>query len=282
MKKNCYVCFLGLVLSMTIMGCYFMPFEKSEFTKVSSTRNLFSYDKRNLPDLGTVYHYTKSNQNDSKMANVWIYLTSETHTESFKIYPGAKLQKATDLVIAEYDIDGFFTKELIGYLVSKTGERKSNAILSSTNGETYTVVYKDTNYTIEVGHLPTYNYNFDWCDCAFMYRHLIDKDSDFTIGVTAPDSSMTFIYSGKAEFKYIETKEYKNIDCRCYEVSGEAFDKEKGYMYTNKTTGALVEIDMPVRNNPSYSSFKFSLVDEQQMSQNEWDAFILEKTKEAL
>lgn len=271
-----------LLLSFTVMGCWSMPFSKASFKNSTSTLNLFSYSEDNIPDIGTVYHYNKSNRNGSYIAEEWIYIESNTHTESFKIYPFARNQKFTDLVVADYDLSKFYAKSINAYLVSTTGERKLNVSTTSSNGETYTVLFGNDKYDLKVGHSPSFNYNFDWCDFAFMYRHLIKKDQNFTIGVTVPNSFIKLIYAGKADFKYMGIIEYKNIISIKYEISGEAFGTEKGYLYTDLSTGALVEIDMPVRNNGNYDSFKFTIIDKQQMTKLEWDDFILKQTREAL
>ena len=281
LEHTVFYCAVGL-LTLTISGCWSMPFSEANFTNPTSSLELFSYDIANIPDIGTVYHYTKANSDGSSMAKEWIYIESNTHTESFKIYPLVKLQKATDLVIADYDITDFYTKAINGYLVSSTGERKLNITTTSSNGKSYNVLYKKSSYDLSVGHFPSFNYNFDWCDFTFMYRHLIKKDADFSIGVMVPDSSIKLIYAGKADFKYLGIIEHNNVMCMQYEVSGQAFNNKKGFMYTDVPTGALIEIDMPVRNNGNYKSFKFVLVDSQQMTKIEWDAFILNKTKEAL
>lgn len=283
--KVIFILFL-LFFLFFVISCISMPFEEVKFDSVSSSLDMFSYNENNVPDVGYVYHYKKSNQDGSEAADVWIYLESYTHTESFKIYPKTKLQGKSDLVVADYDTTGFFTKKIEGYLVSADGKRSLNASLASDDGLIFNVKLKNNIYNIRAGHTPSYNYNFDWCDLAFMYRHLINKDKDFIVGVTIPTILFPFnnkiIYAGKALFKYQGIVEYKNIKCRMYEVSGEPFKSVKGYFYTDLSNGSLVEINMPVRNNPNYNSFKFSLIEKSQFTKSEWDKFIVYQTAKAL
>ena len=108
-----------------------------------------------------------------------------------------------------------------------------------------------------------------------MYRHLINKENDFIVGIMVPDSAKRLIYAGKAKFKYSGTINYKNILCRYYEIYMENFSSTKGYLYTDLSNGALVEFDMPIKNNINYNSFKFSLIDSIKMSKEEWENFIM-------
>ena len=280
--KNVLLSIVVLSFSLLLIGCWSMPFHESTYKEVSSTVNLFSYDEKNVPDIGMVYHYKKSNLDGSYGSDEWNYMESYQHTESFKIYPFSKIQNRTDLVTADYDTNRFYVTALKAYLVSKNGDRKLNVTMSSNDGQSYRILFGKNDYTIQVGHTPSFNYNFDWCDFFFMYRHLIDKESTFDIGVTVPDSQMKLLYAGKTRIKYIENRNYHEIDCRYYEISGEAFSTQTGSLYMDSTDGELVEISMPVRNNGMFNSFKYSLLDKTKMTKEEWNAFILQKTKDHL
>jgi len=280
--KNVVSLIAPLSFCLALSGCWSMPFHKSAYQEVTSSKNLFSFDEKNVPDIGTVYHYKKSNLDGSYASDEWNYMESYHHTESFKIYPFSKLQNRTDLVIADYDIKDFYVTALKAYLVSKNGDRKLNVTSSSNDGLSYRIQFGRNDYAFQVGHTPSFNYNFDWCDFFFMYRHLIDKESTFDIGVTVPNSHMKLIYAGKTRIKYIDNRTYHGIDCRYYEISGDAFSSQTGSLYMDKANGKLIEIAMPVRNNGMFKSFKYSFLDKTEMTKDEWNAFILQKTKDHL
>lgn len=280
--KNIVLSIVTLSFSLLLVGCWSMPFHKAMYKEVSSSTNLFSYDEKNVPDIGAVYHYKKSNLDGSYASDEWNYMESYQHTESFKIYPFSKIQNKTDLVIADYNIQGFYVTALNAYLVSKNGDRKLNVTITSNDGLSYRIQFGKNDYALQVGHTPSYNYNFDWCDFFFMYRHLIDKESTFDIGVTVPDSQMKLIYAGKAYIKYIDNRTYHGFDCRYYEISGDAFSSQTGALYMDRADGKLIEISMPVRNNGMFNSFKYSFVDKTEMIKEEWNALILQKTKDHL
>lgn len=259
-----------------------MPFTKINFLDTTSSLERFKFAEVNIPDIGTVYNFQKSNQDGTYLTQEWIYIESSTHTESFKIYPFTKQQGKTDLVIADYNIEKFYTKLIEAYLVSYDGSRFLNFSTASTDGITFTYKFKNEIASLAVGHLPSFDYNFDWCDFAFMYRHMVDKEKDFEIGVNVPNSNNEMIYVGKAYFKYLKNEEYKGIFCKCYEISGEAFKNKIGKLYMNSLTGSLVEINMPVRNNRNFNSFLYTYIDKTIMTKEEWNSFIIKKTMESL
>jgi hypothetical protein len=279
-KRIATIWLLGAVT--TLSGCWVMPFSEAPSDATSSSTEDYAFDPKNVADIGTVYHYEKSNQDGSKKAQVWMYLASPSRTESFKIYPLTWLQGKTDLVIADYDLSLFYAKSVEAYLVGRDGGRELNASTTSSDGEIFKTTYKGSTSSFTVGHTPAYNYNFDWCDLAFMYRHLKDKEKDFAVGVTVPDSSLKMIYAGKAELAFNGYATHLSHHCRSYKVSGEAFHGETGTLLADSTTGALMLIDMPVRNNGNYSSFKLSFVDSFVCDDEGWKALIAQKTDEAL
>lgn len=268
-------------MSMAFLGCWSMPFPSYEFTITTSSLDEYEY-REARSDIGSVYHYAKTNSDDTNRSDVWIYVASDDSTESFKIYPLARLGNATDLVIAKYDNGRYFTKKMNAYKVLRSGERKLNAVCESLDGETYRVSAFGQTYEFRVGHLPSYNYNFDWCDMAFMFRHLSNKRKTFSIGVIAPNSTLRFGYSGKAVFQYVGERPLDSRDCEYYEVSGDPFRKDKGHLYVDRDMEIVRELNMPAPNTGSYNSFKFRLVDESVMTEKEWNDFITAKTNETL
>jgi hypothetical protein len=255
-----------------------MPFTSQSFTETTSSLDLFQYNSEAMADEGVAYHYIKSNQDDSYSADEWNYIESPAHTESFKIYPFSRIQGKTDLVVADYNIEKYFTSNVTAYLISKNGDRNVNATTTSEDGIEYKFSFGNDSYSVTVGHVPSYNYNFDWCDFTFMYRHLINKESRFEIGVLVPNSSIKFIYAGKATIEYIDTRSFKDRNCRFYKVYGEAFGDKEGALYMDAESNFLVEINMPLKNNGNYNSFKYTLVDSIKMTKEEWNSFINEKT----
>jgi len=258
-----------------------MPFTEDRTNSYGSTIDQFSYNPDGMHDIGTVYHYNKSNIDGSKKSDVWIYIKSNNSTESFKIYPGAYKSGITDLVIADYDYKTFTISELSAYLIYNNGQRKINAKMTSGDGNKFNLKIgkqDQKGYEVSVKHVPTYNYNFDLCDFSFMYRHLRNKNGTLNFGVIAPNSFMKFVYAGKASLIYVADEEKNGVLCKKYEITGDAFGNKKGYIYYEKQNGYLVEINMPYPNNGNFNSFNMILKNKTELSLEDWNNLIINET----
>jgi hypothetical protein len=195
-------------------------------------------------------------------------------TESLKVYPGAERRGYIDLVIARYSLDTLMATRLEGWFVRPTGARTLNATCQI-EGEQATVSIGAQSYRFALGRIPSFNYNFDWCDLAFAYRHLIDPERDFTVGVIAPDSLMVFGYVGDVTFAYEGYEERGGRHCRAYGVSGSAFaENSGGRAWFDAATETLVEFEMRARNNPAFNSFRFALAGVESMDDASWERFV--------
>ena len=284
MKKYFFEAAVFLVIFILLGSCGPMPFKEVKFAEKTSSINNYSFDANNIQDIGKVYRYLKTDSLGILRTDVWIYIASATHTESFKIYPFPILRGTTDLVTADYDVSNFQTKKTISLLVSPDGSRKQNlSIETNADGTMETVTNNDgSTYTVKIGHTPTYNYNFDWCDFGFMYRHLINKSAAFEVGVTSVTSDFHLLYAGKSKLKFEGEIDHLGRLCKYYLIEGEAFGTEIGKFYADAKTGAIVEIVSPVRNNPNFRSFKLSLIESFDTTIEKWNEFIIEQTKKAL
>ena len=282
LKTHTPLILLAFGLAILLTACYSMPFKAAAFTAPSDSRADFRFDLANVADVGTAYHYRKSNQDGSNAAEEWNYISSATHTESFKLYTFTKLQGRTDLVTADYDSAYFSTSNTNAYLVAPNGTRSLNFATQTSAGLDCMVGARDPKYAVKFGHVPSFNYNFDWCDFAFMYRHLVDKDASFEIGVSSITSDYRLIYAGMARLNYQGRQNYLGHDCRFYTVDGPAFAPNTGRLYVDAASNILVELNMSARNNPTFASFRYSLLDSFGATAQEWDAFILQKTREIL
>jgi len=274
------------IISILVLleSCSSMPFAEAKFAEKTNSTELYSFDRKNVQDIGKVYHYLKTDSVGFLRCDVWIYIASATHTESFKIYPFPVLRGTTDLVTADYDSSNFQTTKTTSLLVSPDGSRRQNlSIETNADGTMETVTNNDgSTYAVRIGHTPTYNWNFDWCDFGFMYRHLISKDSTFEVGVTSVTSDFHLLYAGTTKLKFQGKLDYLGRSCNYYTIEGEAFGTKIGKYYADANTGAIVEITSPVPDNPNFRSFKLTLLDTFDTSNDKWNEFIMEKTKKAL
>lgn len=263
------------------------PFEEASFTKITSSLNEYHFDIDNITDAGTVYQYRKSNLDGTKPRDVYVYIESPLHTESFKIHSGSKDRGLTDLITAEYDTEIFCASRITAYTINPKRELKRISILELRGNHLFITLpgvpwwffWIPGKYSLRTGHLPVYNYSFDLIDLGFMYRHLYDKQKDFESGIIGFTSGNRFVYAGKALFSFEGKHYYNGYNCNKYKISGEAFGDITGSLYTDTETGITIKIALPLYNSPHLESFLFTLEGSFTAGRDEWREFILSQTE---
>ena len=95
-------------------------------------------------------------------------------------------------------------------------------------------------------------------------------------------SDFHLLYAGKTKLTFQGKVNYLERLCNYYSIEGEAFGAEIGKYYADANTGAIVEITSPVPDNPNFRSFKLTLQDTFDTTNDKWNEFIMDKTKKAL
>lgn len=269
------------VLIMTL-SCASMPFLEREFDEVGTTRQAFKFEDARMYDIGTVYHYTKSNLDGSMAASIDVYIAAVDRTESFKIYPGAGKSGHTDLVIALYDGKNVCVKSLMAYFVKPDGSRHLNAVFAHQSDNRYYVRVATENYGLATGHQPSFVYNFDLTDFNFFFRHLAFNRNPLTIGIVGLTADLRFVYSGTVEVTFTGESVLHENACLDYTIGGKAFNNRSGTLRVNKEGLYIEDITIGLPTNPAYTGFRLTLTGKEKMTPAEWEAFILTATKQAL
>jgi hypothetical protein len=239
---------------------------------VTSSTDRFKYRPDRI-EVGTVYHYTKSNLDGSKPITVSIFVAAKDRLEVMKSEEGL-----TDSahVIAEMDWSTFSATNLDAGVILKDGSREPRARLRlSAKDNSVFVKVGGAEKTVAVGHYPFHIYNFDFVSLNFILRHLLDPKAGFEIGVGDPTfDENIFAYKGKASFQYAGDERLHGIECRKYRVTGEAFGGKEGAVWVNKKGGYAESIEIPVRDNPDWKDFKMELKAIQKMSPDQWKKYM--------
>lgn len=280
---------LGIVVLLAAGTCVTMKliFPGIRFTggaairSVTSSVEAFQYDPEKIP-VGTVYHYVKSETDGSRPADVSIFLSSETHIEVFKIYPGAN---ATYYVTADMDWSVFSPQALDGYEIYRDGSRKlvMDCRLDKDKNE-YLYTAGADKYSIPIGHYPVHNFNFDLTSLNLSFRFLADPEKDFIAGIHAPTFDLThfirFVYAGEADVKYVGNEARNGAPCRKYSIGGGAFGGKAGTIWVNRDGGYVEDMEIPASDNPSWSTFKMKLKDVETMSQDAWNSYVKQQSED--
>jgi|TARA_Y100000294_G_scaffold177868_1_gene205331 hypothetical protein len=259
----------------------------------TSSIHLFEYQPEKIK-IGTVYHYVKSNIDGTNPADVSIYVASRQRVEVLKIEQGSTLPA---YVTADFDWESFSAVRLDSWHIIEDGSlrRQLESHLSRENN-TYTAYLEGGIFSADVGHYPLHNYNFDFISFNFIFRHLIDPEQKFAIGVVepnwdvilSPDFSPTgeatdvLRYKGKALIEFLGADTYRDVDCRKYRISGEGMDEQVGFFWANIEHGHFENFEHPHPDNPAWDSFKFDLRSIEYMTLAEWKEFIAARHKEML
>lgn len=224
-------------------------------------------------EVGTVYHYTKSNLDGSKPITVSIFITAKDSLEVVKAEEGL-IDSAH--VIAEMDWNRFSASRLNAGVILKDGSRQQRVTLElSTKDDSVLIKVGGQEKVVSIGHYPFHIYNFDFIGLNFIFRHLTDPKSGFEIGVGDPTfDERIFAYKGKASLQYVEDARLHGVECRKYRVGGEAFAGREGTIWVNKKLGHVENIEIPVRDNPDWKDFKFELKAIQKMTPEEWKKYM--------
>ncbi|HEX5736644.1 MAG TPA: hypothetical protein VF131_27685 [Blastocatellia bacterium] len=238
----------------------------------TSSTARFKYQPDKI-EVGTVYHYTKSNLDGSKPITVSIFVTAKDRLEVTKAEEG-NIDSAH--VIAEMDWNKFSARHLNAGVILKDGSRQQRVTLElSTKDDSVIIKVGGQEKVVAVGHYPFHIYNFDFISLNFIFRHLTEPEAGFEIGVGDPTfDERIFAYKGKASFQYVEDASIHGVECRKYRVSGEAFAGREGTIWVNKKLGYVENIEIPVRDNPDWKDFKFELKAIQKMSPEEWKKYM--------
>lgn len=285
--------YLILVLLMFTNCAIFTNFHKLPYknsvpvTKHENLTSQFEINNSNYDRTGLVYHYIKSNQDDSFATDVWIYYPDKFHSESFKIYPISKYQGFLDCICATYDKESFQFKEIDGKGVYKNGKIKSITTGTKKDFIRKTKIGNKT-ITTELGIAPCYDINFDLTDMNSMLPFLKDNKKDFTFGMTnikkeSALGAVDILYLGKAVCHFQEEKVYKGKNCSVFSLVLQNFEDLDGKVYIDTKTNDLIEINTKLCGNPFFESFKFTLKEEpKKMTREEWTSFMKAKAKKAL
>ena len=260
---------------------------------ITSSVHLFEYQPEKIK-VGTVYHYVKSNIDGTNPADVSIYVAATQRVEVLKIEQGSSLPA---YVTADFDWESFSAIRLDSWHVIEDGSlRRQLESNLSLEHNTYTAYLGDGVFSADVGHYPVHNYNFDFISFNFMFRHLINPEQGFEIGVIEPnwdvilspvfsptgEARNVLLYKGKALIEYLGNDTYHDVDCRKYRISGDGMENQVGFFWVNKENEHFENFEHPHRDNPAWDNFKFDLRSIETMTMAEWKDFIAVRHREML
>ncbi len=287
-KKTILTIFCSFLVLFCVLGgfyitffCHKLPYTNYTFIKTENLTYQFDVAAAHYDKTGWAFHYLKTDRKDHFPCQEWIYYPSKDRSESFKIYKFSWIQRATDLVCADYSFKSFMPKVTKAYLITKDGKRRLNAVTDYSRYKMDITVNAKTQ-TTNLGSIPVYFYNFDWADLISMVPYLKKKHTNFCAGFVSLNNTMKVPYQGITKYNYMGQQVQNGTLCDVFDVIVYNLEDKEGKIFINSKNYDVVEINMELPDNPCFDSFKFTLLDKQQFTLEEWNKFILKKTQEVL
>ncbi len=230
---------------------------------------------------GTTLHYVKTNIDGSSPEYVSQYFADDSTMEAFKFHPKAF---PAALVVAKMDWTSFSAAGLSSYRINSKSDRPLFATITFDRSKRVSEVSiptmrKDVE-KFELPHFPIHLYNFDLGSLNFSFPHLRDPEGSFVIGIADPtfsESKPLAEYKGKVSVKFVANERRNGVAVRKYSIDGSGLQNRGGFIWTNRKTGWIEDIEIDLPDNPDWKSFKFKLLKAERMTRPQWEKYILDQ-----
>lgn len=177
------------------------------------------------------------------------FVATKTHLEVLKIEIGSEVLA---YVTADVDWDTFSVDHLAGWHILPNGTLRSQGVGALSYKNSTFSAWGNDILIAQVGHYPVHVYNFDFTGFNFIFRHLIEPQKDFEIGVVDyAQNFKAFIYKGTATIEYLERDTYRGVMCRKYRIRGKGMEDQEGFIWVNEEHGHFENFEHPLSDNPS-------------------------------
>jgi hypothetical protein len=171
---------------------------------VTSSIEQFKYQPNKI-DVGTVYHYIKSNIDGSYPARVYIRLVDHENLDVWK-FEAHNADAAH--VTAHMDWETFSADRLESWVVTFDGKSRPQATMHASRADgSFHIRWRDRVDSILVGHTPIHVYNFDFISLNIALRHWRTPEGEVTLGILQPnfdpDPETLLKYEGTATLRYV-------------------------------------------------------------------------------
>lgn len=241
----------------------------------TSSISQFKYQPEKITT-GTVYCYTKSNLDGSNPARIFIRVMDLENLEVWKFE--AHNHDAAH-VYAHIDWVSFSADRIESSIVTSDGKSEDRAKLIASSAEaSFSVSFGGQSETINVGHFPVHVYNFDFISLNFILRHWSEPHGEVEIGIIQPnfDPSIAGVikYEGKITLKFLGKEARNSSPCLKYSIGGQGLQGQFGFMWADCNLMHVIDMEIPVPDNPDWNSFKFNLISVQQLDEEDWQRFL--------
>jgi hypothetical protein len=228
--------------------------------------------------VGTIYHYERSNQDGSLPEQISVFYASKDAVEVYKAR-----EKCTDaaFVHAKLDPESGVASSITGARLLPDAEHFDFAFL------TYDEAAKALSISVElpnmpvikkstpVEHTPWHLYDFDFASLTIAHQLAENPKADFSFGLPLlladPSLEEPLTYLGTVKATYDE--EYTAISHR-FSLSFVGENSEIGQLIFDPMHGHLELAELNIPNHLGYKDFKLDLLSTQKGGEKGWENFL--------
>jgi hypothetical protein len=204
---------------------------------------------------------------------VSVYVVDRERLESLKWDQGAS--QAT-LVNARMDWKHFSVREFQSTHLERGKPPERRATLTANPEGTQLKVSFLNGRTVKVQHWPWHSYDFDFASLGMVLPHLRDPRADVIFWRT----DVVFLGEGtdfgevggiRLHFESIELRDRQQV--RRYSIGGAGLEHRYGTLWTDASSGLMIEYQIPIGDEPGYKDVHLRLDGMQPMTREQWEAF---------
>jgi hypothetical protein len=252
----------------------------ASMTSATAQTSQFNFEPRKVPT-GKVLHYTKSNVDGSRATQVSVYVRDPERLESLKWDESAT---AATLVQARMDWPRYSVREFRSWHLERGMPPELRGTLEANANGTELKVSFVKDKTVAIRRWPWHSYDFDFASLGVTLPHLRNPEADVIFwrsDVVFVGEAMDFAQIGgiRLHFEANETRDARQL--RRYSIGGAGLEHRYGKLWTDASSGLLVEYQIPIGDEPGFKDVHLRLDRIEPMALAQWEAFKRAKLGEA-
>lgn len=225
---------------------------------------------QSVDPVGRLYHYVRTNQDESSPEHVWVYRKSKSEVEVVKeVEPCTRAAYVTAIL----DNDGNFPKKLVGGQLNREGTQDPFAFLEydpASRKLSVRVPPIKLDTSIIVQHVPWRIYDFDLADLTTLSAGRAPSQADFSFGVALiwPSHEQNPLeYKGLARAKFAASEDHLAQKTLRFLVTGSL----NGDIWLDARDGHVVEARFAEPNHAEYKDFRLVLRGVESNAAKRWE-----------
>lgn len=231
----------------------------------------FKFEPGRVP-VGMAMHYHKSNLDGSRATRISVYVADREQLEALKWDEGT----SATLVQARMDWLRFSVCEFRAWHLQRGAQPELRATLdASADGSEIKTSFGGSE-PLKIDRWPWHSYDFDFASLGLTLPHLRDPEADvifWRADVVAVGHEQRFTSLGGVRLHFEAPDVRHGRQARRYSIGGAGLQHLYGKLWTDASSGLLIEYEIPVGDEPGYQDVRLRLESMEPMTPPEWALF---------